>query len=516
MPSDTSRMVLIQATRHWRTGPNLIRTFISTGALEDEVKELNVKYGELYGETYMHVDDEQHAEGTRPHSKRPGDLRAALSPFLAHEHYGDTYKWMLYGDDDTIFFPSGVFRLINELDQNVPMALTDNIWRNHVHPSASAPRCLPCSLDGGPDNSNISGQELYNPVCGCPTCSLDKACAYHIERGRPSSCAINSGAHGGAGIIFSSAFFTTITADMARECFNTQYGHSGGDAMLSKCLLLNNISYTEPGYTWRYGTYGSGIQDKNRHSPSSAASEGDESIAWSGQYSFPQLVVFDNNHNKRRTRNYIYRRTRNYNPEAPGMSFLDILQAPAERLLRGKCNVHCKWLIRHAVSYHVGARFQPSLNHAAAVMQLISGSHRLALEFLSMMTSVQRSSSQGTGFVSRRPALPAKFESCCCGDATDIWVTQAGLGVSEHDDIRTEKLKPRHWVTRSVDQPACRVVSRRRALPAKFESCCCGDATDIWVTQAGLGVSEHDDIRTEKLKPRQWMTRPNCMQCRIM
>jgi hypothetical protein len=36
----------------------------------------------------------------RYHASRPGDIRAAMAPFLAHKHYVKTkqqYKWMLYG-----------------------------------------------------------------------------------------------------------------------------------------------------------------------------------------------------------------------------------------------------------------------------------------------------------------------------------------------------------------------------------------------------------------------------------
>lgn len=28
--------------------------------------------------------------------------RAALVPYLAHKALGDSYKWLLYGDDDTV------------------------------------------------------------------------------------------------------------------------------------------------------------------------------------------------------------------------------------------------------------------------------------------------------------------------------------------------------------------------------------------------------------------------------
>ncbi len=50
----------------------------------------------------------------------PGDSRAALVPFLAHKQFGDTYKWLLYMDDDTIFFPDAVIRLLEEFDPDMP------------------------------------------------------------------------------------------------------------------------------------------------------------------------------------------------------------------------------------------------------------------------------------------------------------------------------------------------------------------------------------------------------------
>ncbi len=36
-----------------------------------------------------------------------GDTRGGMTPFMAHKQFGDTYKWMLYGDDDTLFFMTG-------------------------------------------------------------------------------------------------------------------------------------------------------------------------------------------------------------------------------------------------------------------------------------------------------------------------------------------------------------------------------------------------------------------------
>ncbi len=43
--------------------------------------------------------------------------------------------------------PAGVLRLLSSLDPNVPMAISDHLWANFGHPSADAPRCLPCSYN---------------------------------------------------------------------------------------------------------------------------------------------------------------------------------------------------------------------------------------------------------------------------------------------------------------------------------------------------------------------------------
>ena len=60
---------------------------------------------------------------------RAGDLRAGLGPFIANKTLPvDSWKWMLYGDDDTVFFMDNVLKLLNELDHNVPYFISDCIW----------------------------------------------------------------------------------------------------------------------------------------------------------------------------------------------------------------------------------------------------------------------------------------------------------------------------------------------------------------------------------------------------
>ena len=55
--------------------------------------------------------------------------RAALAPFRANKTVGlDNFKWILYGDDDTVFFPQNVLDLVNGLDHNMPYYLTDHLW----------------------------------------------------------------------------------------------------------------------------------------------------------------------------------------------------------------------------------------------------------------------------------------------------------------------------------------------------------------------------------------------------
>ena len=55
--------------------------------------------------------------------------RAALAPFRANQTIGlDSYSYILYGDDDTVWFPENVLRLVNGLDHTMPFVLSDHMW----------------------------------------------------------------------------------------------------------------------------------------------------------------------------------------------------------------------------------------------------------------------------------------------------------------------------------------------------------------------------------------------------
>ena len=54
---------------------------------------------------------------------RPFDSRAAMAPFVAHQllkREGVDYKWLLYGDDDTMWFLSAVVDLLKDYDADLP------------------------------------------------------------------------------------------------------------------------------------------------------------------------------------------------------------------------------------------------------------------------------------------------------------------------------------------------------------------------------------------------------------
>jgi hypothetical protein len=58
------------------------------------------------------------------------------------------FKWMLYGDDDTLWHMPGVLRLLQHYDPELPYAISDYFWYADASPSVVAPRCLPCHFKG--------------------------------------------------------------------------------------------------------------------------------------------------------------------------------------------------------------------------------------------------------------------------------------------------------------------------------------------------------------------------------
>ena len=62
-------------------------------------------------------------------TSKPAVCRAVMTPFMANKTIGtNNFKYVLYGDDDTVFFPENVLDLVNGLDHEMPYFMTDCIW----------------------------------------------------------------------------------------------------------------------------------------------------------------------------------------------------------------------------------------------------------------------------------------------------------------------------------------------------------------------------------------------------
>ncbi len=75
----------------------------------------------------------------------PWHCRAGVTPFLAaHLHGYDNFKWMLYGDDDTVFFIDNALDMLEGLDHNMPYFLTDHLWFPDQFGKRSTSSIRPC------------------------------------------------------------------------------------------------------------------------------------------------------------------------------------------------------------------------------------------------------------------------------------------------------------------------------------------------------------------------------------
>lgn len=59
-------------------------------------------------------------------------------PFIAHKQLGDSYKWLLYGDDDTVWFMDGVLKFLEDLDPDMPYFISGQrsqllLWSQHLN-----------------------------------------------------------------------------------------------------------------------------------------------------------------------------------------------------------------------------------------------------------------------------------------------------------------------------------------------------------------------------------------------
>ncbi|EIE25857.1 hypothetical protein COCSUDRAFT_46409 [Coccomyxa subellipsoidea C-169] len=186
-----------------------------------------------------------------------GDPRAAIVPFLAYKDLNDTFKWLFYGDDDTVFFLEGAMNVVKDLDPNMPYFLTDNMWfsremgKGSYHPHQGAPQCTPCGYSK--DTSGLP----YSLPPGCP-CRVEELCRADnsgVLNKPPKACGVprvparTYSMHGGAGALISVGLLRSVSYDHMHRCVHGAYS-SGGDAFITECLWEAGYGMTNPDPLW--------------------------------------------------------------------------------------------------------------------------------------------------------------------------------------------------------------------------------------------------------------------------
>lgn len=232
-----------------------------------------------------------------------------------------------------------------------------------------------------------------------------------------------------------------------QRCFLRNRGASGGDRLLSACLHHFNVSFTDPGL-WLHAvqslssmgsTSSTSAATADSDAPSSSNNgSGDGGRAAGGQEAgeaarrlqrgraeggeeqgegeeeeeappspeavFGRHVLFDNKMFRVRADvhlcllpltssvvQHVCMTTTSDHPSAPCFSMplplQKLLQDPWKYLRRGDCDAHCCWLLRHAVSLHIGSRIWPSLQQAAQALHGSATSHARALALIANYTS---------------------------------------------------------------------------------------------------------------------------------
>ena len=109
-----------------------------------------------------------------------------MAPFIANTTYGmQNFKWILYGDDDTVFFIDNVLDLVKDLDHNMPYFISDAIWWPNWSPGQSlgtqSPYECPSHLAEDvsmPQQScpSLFGKSISNVEHGTPRIAADRHC----------------------------------------------------------------------------------------------------------------------------------------------------------------------------------------------------------------------------------------------------------------------------------------------------------------------------------------------------
>jgi hypothetical protein len=119
-----------------------MRTVIATNATQEQIAAEAADAGANNEIWVQHSEDVLHWQH-----------RAALTPLDAIKHLDpSTFKWLLYCDDDIVFFMNGVHAVVDALDANLPWFISGEF--------CLAACCCICSTHHsyfpGPDSTAVS------------------------------------------------------------------------------------------------------------------------------------------------------------------------------------------------------------------------------------------------------------------------------------------------------------------------------------------------------------------------
>ncbi|DBB03610.1 hypothetical protein WJX82_006761 [Trebouxia sp. C0006] len=333
IPSSSDRLPLVRGSRLWRRG---VPSLIITEFWSDPDKL--TRQAEFEGEKFEKYGEWREAWGCL----KIGDVRAGVTPFLAaHLHGYNNFKWMLYGDDDTVFFIDNALDMLEGLDHNMPYFLTDHLWfpdqfdgrggdHRKMHPNRSAPRCLPCGYQDPLHQPNGTSIHVpagsYRAPEGCP-CTLETLCRGADNPGYwGPECQWNKAshpgwwyfAHGGAGAILSVGLLRSIEWAKMERRFDVDGGVSGDSQFMAAVFDESGILPTDPGF---------------------------------GFYR-PQMTLFDPGWRGEQARG----------PEDWGVADLGndpmgIIDRLQYSLTKGHCSKDCEESLQHMLTTHIRARY---------------------------------------------------------------------------------------------------------------------------------------------------------------